>query len=98
MAFGLRRDHVMLEILAACDDTSDKVEEQRHDAWVRRALIAFSARALPGGYPNLLPDGDAERASKSYGPNVERLIRVKRHYDPENIFSSAIPLPVPPKD
>lgn len=31
---------------------------------------------------------------KSYGRNAERLIRAKRHYDPENIFRSAIPLPV----
>jgi hypothetical protein len=26
--------------------------------------------------------------------NAERLIKAKRHYDPENVFRSAIPLPV----
>ena len=50
--------------------------------------------ALPGGYPNLLPGGDADRAAKSYGRNAERLIKAKRHYDPDNVFRSAIPLPV----
>jgi hypothetical protein len=50
--------------------------------------------ALPGGYPNLLPKGDADRASSSYGSNAERLIQAKRHYDPDNLFRSAIPLPV----
>ena len=50
--------------------------------------------ALPGGYPNLLAGGDADREAKSYGGNVERLIEAKRQYDPDNVFSSAIPLPV----
>jgi FAD/FMN-containing dehydrogenase len=55
---------------------------------------AFDALALPGGYPNLLARGDADRATKSYGRNAERLIKAKRHYDPDNVFRSAIPLPV----
>jgi Berberine and berberine like len=32
--------------------------------------------------------------SKSYGRNAERLIKAKWHYDPDNVFLSAIPLPV----
>jgi hypothetical protein len=50
--------------------------------------------ALPGGYPNLLPGGDADRATQSYGRNTDRLLEAKRHYDPDNFFRSAIPLPV----
>jgi FAD/FMN-containing dehydrogenase len=49
--------------------------------------------ALPGGYPNFLASGEVERAAKSYGANVNRLLNVKRQYDPDNIFNSAIPLP-----
>ena len=93
-AFGLRRDHVLVEILATFADRSDKLEEQRHLQWTRDTLQAFDALALPGGYPNLLPGGDPARAAKSYGRNAERLINVKRHYDPDNVFCSAIPLPV----
>jgi FAD/FMN-containing dehydrogenase len=93
-AFGLRRDHVLVGILAACDDRSDKCEEERHRQWARAARDALDTVALPGGYPNLLAAGEPERAMKSYGRNAERLIRAKRHYDPENIFRSAIPLPV----
>jgi hypothetical protein len=91
--FGLRRDHVLIEILATVVDRSDGAEEQRHRQWIRATLRAFDAIALPGGYPNFLPQGDADRAAKSYGGNSERLIRAKRQYDPDNIFSSTIPLP-----
>jgi FAD/FMN-containing dehydrogenase len=92
-AFGLRRDHLLVEILAAYVDRSDKLEEQRHLDWTKATLQAFET-ALPGGYPNLLPAGDADRPAKSYGPNAERLIKAKRQYDPDNLFRSAIPLPV----
>ena len=92
-AFGLRRDHVLIEIFATFVDRSDKEEEQRHRQWARATRRAFAAMALPGGYPNLLAGDDAERASESYGPNAERLVEAKRHYDPDNVFCSAIPLP-----
>ena len=93
-AFGLRRDHVMVEVLAAFADHSDPLEEQRHQQWARTTRQAFDATALLGGYPNLLAVGDTDRAAQSFGGNAERLLRAKRHYDPDNVFSSAIPLPV----
>jgi FAD/FMN-containing dehydrogenase len=93
-AFGLRRDHVLIEILAAFADPLDMREEQRHHQWTRAALASFNAMVLPGGYPNLLAGGDVDRAAKSYGGNVERLVKAKRRYDPDNVFCSAIPLPV----
>ena len=93
-AFSLRRHHLLVEILATFVDRSDKSEEQRHQRWARATLAAFNAMALPGGYPNMLARSDAERATKSFGRNAERLIKAKRHYDPDNVFRSAIPLPV----
>src|SRR5258707_4584665 len=93
-AFGLRRDHVVVEILATFVDRSDKEEEQRHRQWARATRQAFAPMALPGGYPNFLAGDDPDRVAKSYGPNARRLIAGKRHYDRDNIFNSAIPLPV----
>jgi FAD/FMN-containing dehydrogenase len=92
-AFGLRRDHVVVEILATFVDRSDKEEEQRHRQWARATRQAFAPIALPGGYPNFLAADDSDRVAKSYGPNADRLIAAKRRYDPDNVFWSAIPLP-----
>ena len=92
-AFGLRRDHVLVEIFATFVDRSDKEEEQRHRQWARATRQAFAPMALPGGYPNFLTSDDVDRVAKSYGPNAERLIKAKRHYDSDDVFRSAIPLP-----
>jgi hypothetical protein len=92
-AFGLRRDHVLVLIIAAFEDRSDWLEEQRHRDWTRAVRQALDAIALPGGYPNLLGEGETDRAAISYGPNSGRLIETKHRYDPDNIFRSAIPLP-----
>ena len=85
---------MLVEILASFADGTDKLEEQRHRQWALATRRALDVTALPGGYPNILTPGDPDRVAKSYGPNVEQLIRAKRRYDPENVFCSAIPLPI----
>ena len=92
-AFGLRRPHVLLEVLTSCPDRSERPEQQRYQAWTLATRKAFAAKALPGAYPNFLAADDRQRAEQSYGRNAQRLIEVKRRYDPDNVFSSAIPLP-----
>src|SRR6516225_2562913 len=70
-AFGLRRHHVLIEIIASCSDRPDRSEERQHQRWARDTRRAFDPIALPGGYPNLLGSDDADRAEESFGPNVE---------------------------
>src|SRR5258705_8100355 len=87
-AFGLRRDHVLIEILASFPDRPDRLEERRHQQWARGTRRAFDAIALPGGYPNLLGSCDTDRAAESFGPNVERLARVRTSSVPPSRFRS----------
>ncbi|OPY99050.1 6-hydroxy-D-nicotine oxidase [Bradyrhizobium sacchari] len=91
-AFGLRRDHLLVEMLAMFPDRTDADDELRHRHWARTTRQTFAA-ALPGGYPNLLGPNDPARARHSYGSNAKRLMEAKHRYDPDNVFSSAIPLP-----
>jgi hypothetical protein len=93
-AFGLRRDHLLVEIIAWFADEPGNAEEKRHRQWARATREAFGAIALPGGYPNLLAGDDPGRIARSYGRNAGRLIKAKRRHDPDNVFCSAIPLPV----
>ncbi len=91
-AFGLRQDHVLVEIIAAWDDTGNLAVERDHRDWARATLQALASQSLPGGYPNLLSANDSERVASAYGSNLHRLKNIKHKYDPENMFRSAIPL------
>jgi FAD/FMN-containing dehydrogenase len=90
-AFGLRRDHFLLEIIAAWDprDGHDDV----HHRWARRLSEVLASGALPGGYPNLLGPNEGAQIARAYGDNLSRLRLVKRRFDPDRVFS-ATPLPV----
>jgi FAD/FMN-containing dehydrogenase len=49
--------------------------------------------ALPGGYANVLGPDARDQIAAAYGANGPRLLELKKKFDPENIFSAAIPLP-----
>ncbi|MQY40791.1 6-hydroxy-D-nicotine oxidase [Streptomyces sp. RB17] len=92
-AFGNRTPHLMIEIIAQWDpnDTSRAAE---HRAWADKVAGALESDALPGGYPNLLGPDEVAQIAHAYGPNTERLLAVKRRFDPDHVFR-AIPLPDP---
>jgi hypothetical protein len=93
-AFGFRKPHLLVEIIATFADAAAGSEaETRHRQWLQTGLQAFDDLAFPGGYANLLAGNDRVRAARSYGENGPRLAAAKRHYDPDMIFSSALPLP-----
>jgi FAD binding domain/Berberine and berberine like len=88
-AFALRQDHQMVELVAGWEPRSSEAD-QRHVEWARRGAGALASYALPGGYVNLLDEGAEQRVPLAFGPNYERLLTLKRRYDPEDLFHSTI--------
>jgi FAD/FMN-containing dehydrogenase len=91
IAFGLRREHFMLEIVAAWKP--DGSSGSPHRRWAQDLWENLAPFALPGGYANFLTSRDREQAKDAYGGNGARLRALKRRFDPDGVFSSAIPLP-----
>ena len=87
-AFALRRDHLLVEILAAWEPSPDAGPAE-HRAWADGLSSQLAPSALPGGYPNLLGPGEPGRVLLAYGPNAPRLQDLKHRYDPDGIFSTA---------
>jgi len=61
-------------------------DNKRNTAWVRDYWNAIHPHSEAGGYVNFMGADDADRVRDNYGPNYERLVEVKRRYDPENLF------------
>jgi FAD/FMN-containing dehydrogenase len=92
-AFGLRKEHYLIEIIAAWEPTAED-DGENHREWARTLSENLAAHALPGGYPNMLGPSDHEQTAHAYGANAARLQQLKRRFDPDGVFSSAICLPL----
>ena len=57
-----------------------------HTKWVRDYSDAVSPHSEPGGYINFMDGDDGQRVRDNYGSNYERLVQIKRRYDPDNLF------------
>ena len=79
----------MVEIVAGWEPQSPE-EDQRHVQWAQASSDALAPYALKGGYINLLDEGEQERVPLTFGPNYERLLELKRTYDPNDVFHSTI--------
>jgi FAD/FMN-containing dehydrogenase len=91
-AFGLRRQHFMLEAVAAWEPSAGDTGDE-HRQWAHRLSQTLASEALPGGYANLLGPDDRDQIAFAHGPNIARLRDAKRRFDPDNMFS-AIPLAI----
>ncbi len=88
-AFALRQYHLMVELIAAWEPQSTD-EEQRHIQWAQNISQALAPYAFKGGYINLLDEQEQERVPLAFGSNYERLLDLKRTYDPDDVFHSTI--------
>ena len=61
-------------------------EDARGIRWARDFFEASSKFASAGVYVNFLTADETARVKSAYGPNYDRLVQVKRKYDPNNLF------------
>jgi FAD/FMN-containing dehydrogenase len=82
-AFGHRDANFSMVMLAGWDDPAD---DEANVQWVRDYSDAVAPHSQEGGYVNFMDDDDDDRVRANYGANYDRLVEVKRKYDPDNVF------------
>jgi FAD/FMN-containing dehydrogenase len=82
-AFAHRHRRIMVNLAAFYDGPADR---SRRQAWVDDFAAALD-QGDDGAYVNFLGDEGPDRVRQAYpGPTWDRLVQVKRHYDPDNLF------------
>ena len=65
----------------------DPADTEANIAWGRETFAAMRPHFGTGRWLNYLGDDQAADAIRAaYGPNYDRLVEVKRRYDPDNVF------------
>jgi len=66
----------------------DPAQDQECVQWTRELFIALKPHATGGWYVNFIPDGETPEGTQeaAFGPNYERLVKIKAKYDPQNLF------------
>ncbi|MFC6285009.1 FAD-binding oxidoreductase [Nocardioides sp. GCM10027113] len=64
----------------------DPAENDANIAWVRGYYDAIAPHSEEGGYINFMGADDQDRIEANYKENYDRLVSIKREYDPENRF------------
>jgi FAD/FMN-containing dehydrogenase len=64
----------------------EATDDSRCISWAREFFDAATPYATGGVYVNFLTEDEAARVGAAYGKNYDRLMRIKKTYDPQNIF------------
>jgi FAD/FMN-containing dehydrogenase len=82
-AFAHRASRIMVNLTASYDGSADRAVRQ---AWVAEFAAALQ-QGDPGAYVGFLGDEGQARVRQAYpGSTWDRLVAVKRRYDPTNLF------------
>jgi FAD/FMN-containing dehydrogenase len=66
---------------------ADPADTERCIAWTRETHAALAEHLAERRWLNYLGDDqDTSAVRAAYGPNYDRLLKLKRRYDPENVF------------
>ncbi len=83
MAYGNRDAKFVLNVHGRWDDAT---HDERCIAWAREFFKASAPYASAGAYVNFMTEEEGDRVEAAYGSNYDRLLRIKKQYDPENVF------------
>lgn len=82
-AYAHREVRFVMNVHGRWEDPS---EDDRCIKWARELFQAAGSFASGGVYVNFLTADEAERVPSAYGSNYQRLVQIKRTYDPANLF------------
>lgn len=83
-AFAHRDHRFVLNLIGMWEDEE---ETERHVGWVRSGWEAMQPHTTGDPYLNFLGDEGQDRVKAAYGREAyDRLVDVKTHYDPDNVF------------
>jgi len=81
-----RRDVRWAEVIYGVDPDPQNAEAIK--TWTTDYFDATHPYSAGGAYLNFIMDEGQERVRTTYGPNYDRLARIKATYDPQNTFQS----------
>src|SRR6476661_5689955 len=64
----------------------DPADTEKNIAWTKDTYAAVSEHLAARRWLNYLNDDEDDSVRAAYGPNFDRLVSVKRQYDPQNVF------------
>jgi len=96
-AYVHRNAELMLKFETDWASADPATETAVAEAWLREFYAAMQPHVLPQAYQNFINRDLPNWPRAYYGANLERLVNIKRHYDPDNVFAFAqsIPLQIP---
>jgi FAD/FMN-containing dehydrogenase len=65
----------------------DPADNEDNIQWVKDYYAATAPHSEAGGYINFMAEDDQYRIEDNYKGNYDRLVDIKRKYDPNNLFS-----------
>jgi FAD/FMN-containing dehydrogenase len=78
------RDATWAAVIVGVD--SDPANKETLTTWAKDYWDALHPYSAPGAYVNFMMDEGEDRVKATYGKNYERLTKVKKKYDKNNLF------------
>jgi FAD/FMN-containing dehydrogenase len=83
MAYAHRDAKFVLNVHGRWEEAND---DRRCIGWAREFFEASTPFASAGAYVNFMTAEEGDRVAAAYGANYDRLVKIKKRYDAENIF------------